>query len=128
VFAAPLIIVACGFIKSGNLGDAIMLFAFGAITGMVFSIPSALLFWLSAYIITRQEIAWAYKKVILSVIGIALTLLAFMLYADGAMPGRSLLTYLTVYATVIVAGVWIYKLKPIMAAEPTYPIGKEAIS
>ena len=128
VFFAPFIIIAFGLLHAGSIGDAVMFFAFGALTGMVFSVPSALLFWLAAYITTKQDIHWKYKKIILSVIGVTLTMLAFMLYADGTLPGKDMFAFIIIYAAVIVAGVWIYKLRTVPAEEELYPAGNQALS
>lgn len=96
---------------SNGLDQTLLILTMGIIVGMFYSIPSALLLGLIAYIVTDCRINRIYKKTILSATGIALTFLAFLLFNDLRPPKKDDITFFIVYALVIVSGIWFYKLE-----------------
>ena len=111
MFVSPFIIVLSGAMGNSDIESSILIFAYGVFFGLLFSIPSALLFAVSAIALAKKEFSVMHKRLILSVIGFALTLLAFLLFSSG----KSILFegnyFFAIYALVIIAGVWFYKLE-----------------
>jgi hypothetical protein len=111
VFAAPLIIISFNLMNNTDFGEALLTLAFGIGIGMFFSIPSFILFAFACNVIVNMGFKAVYKKIVLSIIGIGLTMLAFVLFSNGRLLEYLNNYFMGIYALIIVAGVWFYKLE-----------------
>lgn len=82
---------------------------------LLVSIPSAILLWLLTSLIIRFNYNETLSKAILTVIGFILTIGPFYLLFNGDdNPGEDgIFIWATSYASVIIAGIWFYKLKQV---------------
>ena len=82
--------------------------------GLVLSIPCWLILFLSAGSLVNRKLAMAYKRVLLSVVGVVLSILPFYLLFRGDDSGFDLYTRLwsLCYCTFILAGIWFFELEP----------------
>ena len=82
--------------------------------GLVLSLPSWVMFWLSLHSVNMLNWGLVTTKLLISVIAVILTALPFVLLFGTDDPGsdKSLLIWPVCYCLVLVAGVWYYKLRP----------------
>ena len=113
LFMAPVIIVASGLMKSFNINDALGMIMFGILIGAIYSLPSVALLAIATCFIAKYNMPLLYKKAVLTVIGIVLTMLAFIIFNSGkSILFEELSWDRAVYATAIIAGIWFYRLTP----------------
>lgn len=79
---------------------------------LIFSLPCFLLLFISVALVNLIHITIPVKKIILTVISILLTLLPFYYIEGGGHWGQQAIMYAESYGSIIVAGIWIYKLEP----------------
>jgi hypothetical protein len=81
----------------------------------ILSIPSLLLLWLSSWQVTRYKATLPFRKWLLSLIGILLTATPFYIvfHSEESVRVEELAIWMSSYSLVIIAGVWLYKLKPV---------------
>ena len=94
-------------VKTDILGYIMLMVLLGA----VLSLPSAALLGFSIYILKYTELSVKQKKIILSIIGIVLTIAPFLFFIpiDSILDIGNPLVF--AYALVIVAGIWFYKME-----------------
>jgi len=80
--------------------------------GLMLSIPSWGLLWISCIFINKRTATVRLKKIILSIIGAILSLLPFYLlfHLDDDNAHEDVITWSICYSVIIIAGVWFYKL------------------
>jgi len=81
--------------------------------GLVITIPCWLILFLSAGSLVNRKLKMIYKKSIISVVGVALSILPFFLLFRGDDNGFDLYTkfWSLSYCTFIVGGIWLYEFK-----------------
>ena len=113
VWLSPVVIVFAGVMGTPDFG-IMMIVAF---MGMIFSLPSAALFGCSIYLLNGTKFNTLHKRIILSITGIALTILPFLFFPDTAEILKDCKQIVGSYALIIVAGVWFYKLEKVPETE-----------
>ena len=110
---SPVIIAFCESSLSNVLGDCLALMIIGSIFGAIFSFPSFCALWLGAYLIVRYA-DWniIIQKIVLTFLGIGLSILPFFILSGSWTFRGERVPYSLIYAAVIVAGIWFYRLKP----------------
>ena len=110
VFVAPALIIGIQTLQHNySLTNGIAYYV-GVVVGGLYSVPSAVLLYLTVYLANRFYMGQIRAKILLTFAGGLLTLLAMVL-SCGGLPSIKEVFYTEVYASVIVAGVWFYKLK-----------------
>ncbi|WDF56450.1 hypothetical protein [Mucilaginibacter sp. KACC 22063] len=86
--------------------------AFFIYVGLVLSIPSWLLLWLSTFLLLRSKQRNEIKRVILTAVALVLSFLPFCLFLGRRSNefDSEPLGWLVIYASIIVCGIWLYKL------------------
>ena len=111
VLLSPVIIMLTEWLGATNIAMGAALLIYGVFMGMLFSVTSAVLFAFSTYVLNSIDLKPWHKNTVLSLIGILSTLLAFLFVT-----GKSITIdgdyFCIPYASVIVAGIWFYKLEP----------------
>jgi hypothetical protein len=79
----------------------------------IFSLPCFLLLIISVALVNVTPLTIPVKKIMLTAISILLTLLPFYYIEGGGHWGQQAIMYAESYGSIIVAGIWIYKLEPI---------------
>lgn len=111
VFAAPVIPMITLSLPAESIDSAVMTWLYFSIFGMLFSIPSALILWLSTYLMRLCKMLTVIQiKALLTLISIALTLLPFIWFGFGNVSNWRDAFIPIIYALTIVAGIWFYKL------------------
>ena len=112
VFLAPVLIVISGILNGTPLSESLFILLPGIVLGLVFSIPSAVIFGLTVYFMADSLMSDELKKVTLSVAGVALTMLSFFLFDRGRIQDVTDYYYFAAFASVILAGIWFYRFEP----------------
>jgi len=78
-----------------------------------FLVPSFCILWLGAYLIVRYT-DWniIIQKIVLTFLGIGLSSLPFFILSGAWTFRGERVPYSLIYAAVIVAGIWFYRLRP----------------
>jgi len=113
VVIAPIVTEIVDYlIRAGSTDEGVFYFILLSIPyGLLLSLPCWVLLWLAVYLIGKTGLSITYKKVLLSVIGLALTVLPFYLvfgHDDGSNT-LELWIWPFSYTLVIIAGIWFYK-------------------
>ncbi len=99
--------------KDSHISGLISWLGFVIFYGFFFSFPSFLILFLFVYRLNKKALSVINKKLILSGVGLTLTLLPFfMMIKLGFMDSWSDIFVITPYAIIIVFGIWFYKLNP----------------
>jgi hypothetical protein len=113
VFILPLIILLYGVINShGNIGDAPALAIFEIVIGGISSMPSALLLWLTVYLLSKTTLNCQAQKTVLTFSGVLLTALPFFFITGDLSLDTGVGYVIALYASTIIAGIWLYQLQP----------------
>jgi len=82
--------------------------------GLVLSIPCWLILFLMAGSLVNRNLNMVYKKLLISIIGVALSILPFYLLFRNDDNGFDLYTFIwsLSYCSFIIVGVWFYELEP----------------
>ena len=99
--------------KLPSISDAESMVIMTMVFSFVLSIPSFLLLLLTSWLVNKQTDNTFYIKAILSVTGVLLSVLPFMLLTGKTLPDVSNpdFVWVMLYPITIVAGIWIFKLK-----------------
>jgi hypothetical protein len=104
-------------VMRGN-GGGVLQFAFTVFKySLIFSLPSFVLLMVAVALVNRLDTTILTKKLMLSAIGILLTLLPFYLLGGGWYWGQWAIRYAESYGSLIVLGIWIYRLSPVEKAD-----------
>jgi hypothetical protein len=99
-------------LKSMSASDDAVFVIFAIIFGGIFSMPCAVLLWLTTHGVLKTSLNNEAQKTVLTFIGAALTGLPVVLI-NGNLSLNNAIGYMTtLYAITIVAGIWIYRLQP----------------
>lgn len=79
----------------------------------IFSLPCFVFLTISVAVVNYLDITMPARKLILTVIGILLTLLPFFFLEAGGHWGQWAIRYAESYGSLIVTCIWIYKLEPV---------------
>jgi hypothetical protein len=92
------------------------------ICGWLFSIPCWFLLWLSAWLTNQFTANIRFIKITLTLAGVLIALLPFVSYAGDSLPHYTNPDFIWVmfYPITIAAGIWVYKLKPIVQSVDTH--------
>lgn len=109
VLISPVCLAIC--FSFNNFDSELFFFVLVAIiTSIIYSLPSFLIFWLASYLVAEINLTQVQQKSLLSIVGIALTFLAFALFSKkGFTPAN--IGVVSPYALIIVASIWFYKLR-----------------
>lgn len=99
--------------RSDDFSCSLSFIAFSVPYGLILSVPSFVILWLTTYGISRLKLSIMATKLWLSIVGTVLTALPFALIFGHDDPSGYLSTiaWATSYSLVIVVGIWFYKLK-----------------
>jgi hypothetical protein len=114
VFLVPLLVMIWSLVQDSYREDSVRLLLLFWAFGLGFSVVSALLLWVSIVLLNRSGWSPLVSRILLSVLGLVLSLLPFILLNYGL--GNSIRQYfhanrmvVDLYVLVIVAGIWIYR-------------------
>ena len=99
--------------------SALGFIGFSIVYGLVLSIPCVIILFLFAGSLVYRKLDMIYKKLLLSIVGIVLSILPFYLLFRGDDNRFDLYTFFwsLSYCFFIVAGVWFYELEPAYKAK-----------
>ncbi|MGF7039102.1 hypothetical protein M2273_002354 [Mucilaginibacter lappiensis] len=105
------VIINSGYFES--IPSEIAFILFSILYGLILSIPSCLLLLGSLYVLNRMNLSISTSKIWLSITGIILTLIPFVImYHSYDIERRpAIIPWAISYCLVIVAEIWFYKLK-----------------
>ncbi|MES2275348.1 MAG: hypothetical protein V4592_04955 [Bacteroidota bacterium] len=110
---SPVIIALWQMVYHNISGDDIAILLFLILFGGIFSIPSAALLWLAAYLIPiKSGLNYPAQKTLLTIVGLSLTCLPFFIITGDLSLNNDIGYIIIIYAITIVAGIWVYPLRP----------------
>lgn len=117
VFSPVLFFICDSMLHSndlGNLSGALGFIGYSITYGLVISIPSWLILFLFSGSLVNRQLKLHYKRILITAVSIVLSILPFYLLFRGDDNGFDLYTKLWSfsYCSIIVAGVWYYRLEP----------------
>lgn len=80
------------------------------IIGLILSLPFWFILWAAAFLINRLAMSYITKKLFLSLIGAALSVLPFIILSTPRMAVKGQIALPVCYAAVTVISIWLYQL------------------